>query len=80
MWETAEAAGIATANLMWCVLKFVADLPPLNSACRPGPPVTHTGASSKYFVRWKVIINLVLNCGRYIVAYGSGSGPSSSGQ
>jgi len=37
MWETAERAGVITANLMW-----------------PGPPKTTSGASSTYFVPWKV--------------------------
>ena len=37
MWESAEKAGIITANLMW-----------------PGPPKTMSGASSTYFVPWKV--------------------------
>jgi hypothetical protein len=37
MWETAEKAGVVTANLMW-----------------PGPPTTQSGASSTYFVPWKV--------------------------
>jgi hypothetical protein len=37
MWETAEKAGVVTANLMW-----------------PGPPKTKSGASSTYFVPWKV--------------------------
>lgn len=39
MWETAEKAGIITANLMW-----------------PGPPKTTSGASSTYFIPWKVSI------------------------
>ena len=56
MWETAEKAGVRTANLMWCVVMAVAYRNRFRSILeyRPGPPRTTSGASPTYFVPWKV--------------------------
>jgi hypothetical protein len=55
MWETAEKAGVITANLMWYVVRRL----PMKTAqetFRPGPPKTTSGTSSTYFVPWEVLI------------------------
>jgi hypothetical protein len=61
MWETAERAGLITANLMWCVLYLNSSLalklqeliPVLLTVNRPGPPTTLSGVSPTYFVPWR---------------------------
>lgn len=53
MWETVMKAGMTTANLMWCVGVTVVLLF-ADSASRPGPIKTTSGATPTYMVPWKV--------------------------
>ncbi|KAM6494084.1 Phosphodiest domain containing protein [Amanita muscaria] len=55
VWETAEKAGIRSANLMWQVLLERLASPLFNAIIlvRPGPPKTIRDISSTYFVPWK---------------------------
>ena len=54
MWETAERAGLITANLMWFVSQSFYLCDRHDNLARPGPPQTLSGASPTYFVPWAV--------------------------
>jgi hypothetical protein len=58
MWETANRAGLTTANLMWFVLDHVVMNIVLITLFRPGPPATTSGAAPTYFIPWRNKVSL----------------------